>query len=300
MMEIGKTKMIKFGMLVLAILLLGACEKDINFELKAAEPLLVVDAKIEDGEPPYVVLSKSLSFFSSINPQILEGAYVHNADIFISNGILTHKLKEYPIPLLAGFTAYVYTIDITSPATAFNGQLNKNYSLKIVSEGKEYNAVTNIPSNAIKLDSIWVKVAPQNDDTLKRVLYFKATDPRGFGNFGRYFTKVNSELFLPGENSAFDDQIIDGTTFTSQLPKGFYRANKPKADSNYFQKGDTISVKFCNIPQAAYTFWNTWEFSFQAIGNPFAQPSKVIGNITNGALGAFSGYAVQYKTIVAR
>ncbi len=300
MMETSKTKMIKFGMLVLAIVLLSACEKDINFDLKAAEPLLVVDAKIEDGEPPYVVLSKSLSFFSSINPQILEGAYVHNADVFISNGILTHKLKEYPIPLIAGFTAYVYTIDITNPITAFNGQLNKSYTLKILAEGKEYNALTNIPTNAIKLDSIWVKVAPQNDDTLKRVLYFKATDPRGFGNFGRYFTKVNSELFLPGETSAFDDQIIDGTTFTSQLPKGFYRANKPKADSNYFQKGDTISVKFCNIPQSAYTFWSTWEFSFQTIGNPFAQPNKVIGNITNGALGAFSGYAVQYKTIVAQ
>ncbi len=299
-METSKTKMIKFGMLVLAIVLLSACEKDINFDLKAAEPLLVVDAKIEDGEPPYVVLSKSLSFFSSINPQILEGAYVHNADVFISNGILTHKLKEYPIPLIAGFTAYVYTIDITNPITAFNGQLNKSYTLKILAEGKEYNALTNIPTNAIKLDSIWVKVAPQNDDTLKRVLYFKATDPRGFGNFGRYFTKVNSELFLPGETSAFDDQIIDGTTFTSQLPKGFYRANKPKADSNYFQKGDTISVKFCNIPQSAYTFWSTWEFSFQTIGNPFAQPNKVIGNITNGALGAFSGYAVQYKTIVAQ
>jgi Domain of unknown function (DUF4249) len=300
MTETGKTKMIKFGMLVLAIVLLSSCEKDINFELKAAEPVLVVDAKIEDGEPPYVVLSKSLSFFSSINPQILEGAYVHNADVYISNGILTHKLKEYPIPLTAGFTAYIYTIDITNPITAFNGQLNKSYTLKILADGKEYNAVTNIPSNAIKLDSIWVKVAPQNDDTLKRVLYFKATDPRGFGNFGRYFTKVNSELFLPGETSAFDDQIIDGTTFTSQLPKGFYRANKPKVDSNYFQKGDTISVKFCNIPQSAYTFWSTWEFSFQTIGNPFAQPNKVIGNITNGALGAFSGYAVQYKTIVAQ
>jgi Domain of unknown function (DUF4249) len=299
-MEISKPKMIRFCVLVLAIVLLSACEKDINFELKASEPALVVDAKIEDGEPPFVVLSKSLSFFSTINPQILEGAYVHNADVFISNGTLTHKLKEYAIPLTAGFTAYVYTIDIASPATAFNGQLNKSYSLKIVAEGKEYNAVTNILTNAIKLDSIWVKVAPQNDDTLKRVLYFKATDPRGFGNFGRYFTKVNSELFLPGETSAFDDQIIDGTTFTSQLPKGFYRGNKPKADSNYFQKGDTISVKFCNIPQTAYTFWNTWEFSFQTIGNPFAQPSKVIGNITNGALGAFSGYAVQYKTIIAQ
>jgi hypothetical protein len=293
-------KLMKYGLLFCTVILFSSCEKDIDFKLEDSEPALVVDAKIEDGQPPFVVLTRTLGFFSSINPQILEDAYVHNADVWVSNGLVTHKLKEYPIPLLAGLTAYVYANDIGNPSTSFVGEISKNYSLRIESEGKEYNGTTSIPTNAIVLDSIWVKPVPQFSDTSKRILYFKATDPRGFGNYGRYFTKVNSEIFLPGETSAFDDQIIDGTTFTSQLPKGYYRANKPKADSNYFSRGDTISLKFCNIPQSAYTFWSTWEFSFQTIGNPFAQPNKVIGNISNGALGVFSGYSVQYKTIVAQ
>jgi Domain of unknown function (DUF4249) len=293
-------KLMKYGLLLCTVILFNSCEKDIDFKLDDAESLLVVDAKIEDGQPPFVVLTKSLGFFSSINPLILENAYIHNADVYVSNGVLTHKLKEYSIQLFAGLTAYVYANDTISPTTSFIGEISKNYSLRIVSEGKEYNAITSIPTNAIMLDSIWVTPVPQFSDTSKRILYFKATDPRGFGNYGRYFTKVNSGVFLPGETSAFDDQIIDGTTFTSQLPKGFYRPSKPTADSNYFSRGDTISLKFCNISQSAYTFWSTWEFSFQTIGNPFAQPSKVIGNISNGALGVFSGYAVQYKTIVAR
>ncbi len=32
-----------------------SCEKNIDFDLKAAETVLVVDAQIENGEPPTVV-----------------------------------------------------------------------------------------------------------------------------------------------------------------------------------------------------------------------------------------------------
>lgn len=247
-----------------------------------------------------MVLTNSLNFFSAINAQIFENAYIHNADVFVSNGVLTHKLKEYALPLPIGFTAYFYSNDVGAPINSFVGQLNSNYTLKVITNGKEYNANTFIPSNAFKLDSIWTKIAPQNTDTLKRVLFFKATDPIGYGNFGRYFTKKNSSIFLPGYNSVFDDQIIDGTTFTSLLPQGVDRNENIKSDSNFFKKGDTISVKFCNISKPAYTFWNSWEFAYQSNGNPFAQPNKVIGNISNGALGAFCGYAVQYKTLVSQ
>ena len=170
----------------------------------------------------------------------------------------------------------------------------------MVAEGKEYTSTTFIPTNAITLDSIYTRPAPLNPDTFKRTLQLKSTDPAGLGNYGRYFTKKNSGRFLPGENSVFDDQVIDGSTFTVQLPQGIDRNNPPKADSSFFKRGDTITLKYCNIPQSAYVFWSTWEFAFQGIGNPFSQPNKVLGNISNGALGAFCGYAVKYKTIISQ
>jgi len=74
----------------------------------------------------------------------------------------------------------------------------------------------------------------------------------------------------------------------------------PNGDEKFFARGDTISFKLSNIDKATYTFWNTWEFNQQSIGNPFSQPGKVIGNISNGALGAFCGYASQVGTIIAR
>ncbi|MBC7423514.1 MAG: DUF4249 family protein, partial [Ferruginibacter sp.] len=102
----------------------------------------------------------------------------------------------------------------------------------------------------------------------------------------------------PGENSVFDDQVIDGTTYQIQLQPGIDRNVHVPFDSNYFKKGDTVTVKLCNIDKSTFKFWSTWEYAFQSIGNPFAQPNKVLGNISNGALGDFYGYAAYYKTLV--
>ena len=76
--------------------------------------------------------------------------------------------------------------------------------------------------------------------------------------------------------------------------------NQP-ADINkfgYALRGDTVTLKYCNIDKTTFTFWNTWEYAFQTYANPFASPVTVIGNVSNGALGAFCGYATAYKTII--
>ncbi len=288
-----------FCMLFCFVGFLISCEKDINFDLKDAEKVLVVNAEIENNQAPKVVLTKSFSYFDTLNIALLTNSYVHDADVFVSNGILTHKLKEYSYPLFPGYNGYYYGIDSSMLATAFLGELNTNYTLKIISEGKEYLSNVFIPAINTQPDSIWFRPAPENPDTNKRILYLKATDPPGLGNYVRYFTKVNSGPFLPGENSVADDQVIDGTTYTIILPPGVDRNNLPSRDDNYFKRGDTVTLKFCNIDRSTYRFWSTWEFSYQSIGNPFSQPNTVIGNISNGALGAFSGYGAVFVTAIA-
>ncbi len=280
------------------ILLLLSCEKNISFDLNETASVLVVDAQIENGEAPLVVLTKSQSYFSEVTPELLAGSFVRNAEVYVSNGTLTHRLKEYGYTLVPGYTAYYYSIDSSSLSTAFNGEFNTNYTLRIVAEGKTYESSTRIPNLSIVPDSLYFKLAPQNPDTNKRVMMVKATDPAGLGNYVRYFTKTNSEPFYPGENSVFTDEVIDGTSYEIQLPQGIDRNDPPSDENNFFFKADTVTLKFCNITRPTYTFWNTWEFAFQSIGNPFAQPNKVIGNISNGALGAFCGYAAWYQTVV--
>ena len=285
---------------VLSILFLS-CEKNIDFDLKYAEPVLVVDAQIENGQPPTVALSKSLSFFSAISIDLLANSFVHNAEVTMSNGTLTHRLKEYNVPVGNGYSIYYYGIDSTNLATAFIGEFNKQYNLTIKVDGQVYTSKTTIPALTKIFDSLWIKPPPANVDTSKRVLMVRVIDPPGLGNYVRYYTKKNSERFLPGFNSVFNDEVVDGTTYQGQVDQGIDRnLPAPTGDEKFFTRGDTISFKLSNIDKASFNFWNTWEFNQQSIGNPFSQPGKVIGNISNGALGAFCGYASKVATIIAR
>ena len=68
------------------VLFLAGCEKTINFEPNSSTPSVVVEGIIESGQPPIVILSKSVDYFSQITPEILAASFVRNADVFISNG----------------------------------------------------------------------------------------------------------------------------------------------------------------------------------------------------------------------
>lgn len=287
----------RFVVLGLALFLFG-CEKNIDFNLKSSANKLVVEATIENRQAPVVILTKSVGFFSKISPDILSQSFVHGADVFISNGTLTHKLKEYSRTVSQGISFYFYTVDSSNLATAFVGELNHAYSLRIVSEGKEYTSATTIPNVTKRIDSLWWKQAPATTDTSKVIVIVKATDPPGFGDYVRYFTKRNSEPFYPGLNSVFDDLFIDGTTYELQVDPGVDR-NVDRNDSNrFFKRGDTVTLKLSNIDKATYDFWRTMEYSYASVGNPFSTPVKVLSNISGDALGYFGGYASQYRSII--
>ena len=281
----------------LLIVLIG-CEKKIDFTLKEQSEKLVVEATIENGQPPMIILSKSVGYFSKITPEILAQTFVHNADVFISNGTLTHKLKEYSRPLGNNIIFYFYSIDSSNLSTAFMGQLERSYSLRIVAEGKEYTSITTIPKITKRIDSIWWKKPQVTTDTTKAILMVKATDPPGYGYYIRYFTKRNSEPFYPALNSVFDDLFVDGTTYEIQVDRGVDRNAPRQDDEDFFKRGDTVTLKLSNIDKATYDFWRTMEFSYATVGDPFSTPTKVLGNISGGALGYFGGYASQYRTII--
>lgn len=308
-MEIRELKQFGFGRIggaclqifIFAIIVpffLTSCERDIDLDLKEEEPKLVVEGTIENGEPPIVVLTNSLNYFSTITPAQLTQSFVRGADVFISNGTRTHKLKEYTVPLVGNFFVSYYSTDSSNLATAIVGEFNKTYSLRIVASNQEYTATTTIPNLTKRIDSMWYKAGPPQLDSNKVIVMIKATDPPGFGDYVRYFTKRNSERFLPGLNSAFDDLFVDGTTYELQVGAGVDRNTSISEDDLFFNKGDTVTLKLSNIDKATYDFWRTIEFAYQAVGNPFSTPIKVSSNIKGNALGYFGGYASQYRTII--
>ena len=293
----------KYMFLTAAITLLLSCEKEIKLEVNNQSPKLVVDANIENDRFPVVALSSSINYFSSITPEELANTFVHDAVITISDGTKATQLKEYSFTDTSGYTVYYYTVDSNDLSSLIIGAFEKQYRLNIqTKEGNAYTATTTIPALTKKCDSMWWKPAPYANDTSLCIMVGTFADPPGLGNYVRYFTKVNSGRFLPGLQSAFDDQVVDGITYTLQFDAGWDKNSllEPTAENGYgyVHRGDTVTLKYCNIDKASYDFWNTWDVAYQSYGNPFSSPVKVLGNISNGALGAFTGYAAQYKTTI--
>jgi len=288
-----------FHLWIFVLIGLTSCEKKVEFELVDSAAKLVIEATFENNKVPFVILTKSTGYFSTIDPQLLSSSFVHGSEIRISDGTRTEVLKEYSYPLAqTNFVFYYYSVDTSNGRSTFLGKLNTKYFLRIVSEGKEYTAETTVPSITKRIDSISSRIAPNQEDSTDAIIMVKATDPAGFGDYVRYFTKRNGEALLPPFNSVFDDLVIDGTSYELQVEPGIDRNKITAGDGNFFKKGDTVVLKLCNIDKPTYDFWRTMEYSYASVGNPFATPVKVLSNISNGALGYFGGYGCQYQTII--
>lgn len=283
------------NVLIIFSLFLFSCEKDIDLKLDPSENKLVVDANIENGRPPVVFLSKSIDYFSKITPALLSESFVHNALVSVSDGSQNVKLLEDTLVDITGNKIFYYT---TPKGSLFFGKIGSTYKLNIQVGNELYTSATTIPEITRRVDSMWWEKLPFSDDPKASRVMITAKDKPGLGDYIRYFTKVNSGPFLPGFTSVYDDDIIDGKTYTIPLEKGFDKNGIFVDSLSYYKRGDTVTFKLCQIDKNTYEFWRTYEFSYQSIGNPFSSPVKIQSNISNNALGCFSGYAAQYRTLI--
>ncbi len=289
-------------LILLSCALLVSCEKEVNVNLSSGEPKLVVDGQIETNGYPFVVLTKSVGYFSKIDLNILQNSIVHGAIVKVSDGNKTIQLKEYTIDTGSNGsnTFSFYTVDTADAvARAFKGEPEKSYTLTIEAEGKTYTSITKIP--AVKgVDSVWFK-KPNGEVKVETavLMYVKYEDPDTLGNYVRYFTKRNSEPYLTSFNSTYDDQIINGTTIDSLVLMAGYNRTQEQQNFDsigYFFRGDTVTLKWCAIDKGSFKFFSTLEFVTGSIGNPFSSPVNVTSNIQGDGLGVWAGYGVQEIT----
>ncbi len=286
-------------MIGVLLLLLGgtSCEQNATIKPHHSQQSLVVEGKIESGEAPTVILTHSMDYFSTIKVAAIEKMFVHNAKISVSSGNRVVQLIEKEVDTLLGTKYYYYTPK--HPRT-FIGTPGESYTLHIETAENTYQAQTTIPLNGFSLDSVWWAPAVKGGkpDSGKALLMAKIYDPPQRGNYARYFTKRNREPFYAGLASVAEDNITNGKLFNFQLSRGVPKSEDlDLEDFGYFLRGDTVTLKFCNIDKATYQFWSTWEYAWSNTGNPFSTPTEVKGNIS-GALGYWGGYQVQYKRII--
>src|SRR5579872_5305071 len=79
------------------IIAFASCQKEVHINLGTSPTQVVVEGAIETKLPPYVILTSTVGFFSSVNYSTLESSFLHGAKITVSDGAKTITLKEYTI-----------------------------------------------------------------------------------------------------------------------------------------------------------------------------------------------------------
>ncbi len=279
----------------LLISLFMACEKNITVSLPDSQPQIVVEGYIEDGQFPWVVVTKSDGFFNPIDSSSLQKLVISNALVTVSDGLQTDTLPLIIDPFRFPYLYY--------KALHLKGEIGKTYALRVViPDGQVLTATTSI-APPIPLDSTWFKVQ-EGMDSLGFV-WGHLTDPDTVNNCYRWLAKRATEdddYIAPG-GSVFEDRFINGKSFDFGYARGHIPNSEKDEDLNeeagYYKVGDTIYVKFCTIDYANFYFWRTAETQSSTNGNPFASPSALKGNI-KGGLGIWGGYAVTFDTIYAK
>jgi len=303
---------IYFLTIALLLLLLSSCEEEFIPDAVSDPEEIVVEGYIEAGEqalPPYVILTRSVPFFTRIGVDDLNDLFIHDAEVrVIHQGqetmleeVCWNDFNEQEQELLQlildrldvkfdslgiNFCAYL------DPEFQLEGEIGESYDL-IVDIGEErLTATTSIPPH-VPLDSLrFVRPSGDIPDSLFEMRGY-VSDPVDQANFYRYFTSVNLSLFEAGYNSVADDLFFNGLSFEFPLPKSEPRNETPNLRTfGLYVEGDTVGVRWCNIDEPHFRFWSTLEFNALNQG-PFSSYTRVDSNV-EGGIGIWGGYSVSY------
>lgn len=288
-----------------------SCEKDITVDLPKAEEKLIVEGTIDLDEFAMVILTKNSSYFDIMTTETVNNSIIRDnqATVIVSNGIIYDTLEPTSIEKWPHF-AYI--------GTKIRGEIDKEYSLKILYNEKEYFATTIIP-DTVGIDSVWFEKVDGFDGL--GFLGMNWTDPSQIGNNYLVTTKNHGEqkyFFRPYFSMHIMDDILFNGQIMSYTPifKGFehndyyndyYDPNvidTPEEDSLYyvnaffFKYGDTVSIKLSTVDANSYKFWSSWYRNYMTEGNPFTNPASIKTNIEGApANGYWMGYGSYIKTV---
>ena len=304
-----RVKDIKYSVSILSILLLGGCIEDYVPSTEETKQELVVEGFIEAGDgsaPAYVLITKSIPFLSTIELSTFDDLFVNEAIVTVNDGTNTVELIELCLedlpPAIKEIAAQVLGFDPDSTSLnicayvdildQLDRKIGGKYDLKIETGASIVTATTTIPSFIPLTKLRWDNPPGTPSDTLAR-LWVTIADNENEANFYRFFTEENNNGFVIPFSSVTDDAFFNGQDFEFPLNKAERRDGD--FDPNTFglyNRGDSIRIKWMNIDEAHFDFWNTLEFSRNNSG-PFSSFNRVSSNV-DGALGIWGGYAVGF------
>jgi len=259
------------GMIIL-ILTLNSCEKIIDIELEDSKESIVIEATMTNTSNPFIVkVSKTTPYF---------GEQTNNP---VSGAVVTVKSEKGVIKYFKEVSPGLYTYDRN---IAFPGFL---YIITVEYEGVKYTAKSfmNEPVSISDLGFSYFEGYGILKSGYKVNVFL--SDPVEVENYYRikYFINGKQSSAMGGE-SLYTDQLFNG--------QGVGLGQRWLV----FKASDTLTVELQTIDKAAYDYFSTLESITGLDIMQTVAPANPISNFNNGALGYFSAYTLDRKTVVIK
>ena len=289
-------------------ILLTSCEKDFTIDVKGNEPMLVVEAYInnEMRQYNYVILSRSLDYLSldfqstpvtNATVTITEGERVGND--YKWNPSTKWQLSPTSIPGIPPLFKNIYFDPqlATDSSKALLGKPGKSYLLEIAEGGNKYSAITTLLL-PVQIDSLttgfkYIDEEDGNKQKYRITNHYKDPDTLGNTQLVLYRFSENRNRF--GWGSFFGNR--NSSTGTDELTNGEYmHLTHPRG----YLAGDTVNYHMASVTRDVYNFWQSFN-NARNNGGPFATPVTLTSNISGpNVTGCFSGMSLSSKTIIIK
>ncbi|MGO9481605.1 MAG: DUF4249 domain-containing protein [Candidatus Kryptoniota bacterium] len=278
-MNKGLFKSSKFVFASVLIFGISSCQKVVSVDLNQANPQIVIEGLVNDtGGIDSVTVNMTGDYFTPS----LSFPPVANAMVVISdNAGETDTLNEVQ-------SGVYYS---SNP----KGVSGSTYSLKVVANGKEYDAVSLMPQK-VDIDSFYsVKTTNPFGGESSYEFYVTFRDPSQQGNYYRIVPHDNAIPLdsLNGEGGGihiYDDEFINGNEVSYEFRIG-----------GHVNAGDTVSVDLLCIDKNVYEYLSTLRTTIETDRSPTSlAPANPNTNLTNGALGYFSAYTIDTRAIIIK
>jgi hypothetical protein len=301
----------KIAFLLLLIMGLNSCSKEVKIDILGFEENLVIDGSIETGTPAIVLLSNSKDIYASTDINSYLSGFISGATVTVSNGTITDTLIEIctdNLPAGLDSVAAVYfsvpieqLVDLHLCAyvsTGIVGEVGKTYTLKVIHNNKTYTSSTKIENPTVLDNLFWKEQANLPGYGFS---WAKITDSPIMGDAYRWEVKNLSDVSFSKPFQPFtDDRFYNGLTFEFSVenPMSFKDTIIENQYKGYYKLGDTIVVKFSKLGKKEYQFFEKKYNQIFSGGNPFATPTNIPSNIEGGALGVWAGFSPWYDTLI--
>ena len=320
--------------LLLISIILFSCQEEITLDLPKADDKLVIEGSIENGFPPYVIITKNGGYFDPIDSETFNNLFVDdiesveiwyndNDGIKLDSVILEQITFFDSLPPIYTDIDYLTSLDENGvPVTPYDfSKSGRTYYLEIKWNDQIITSSTTIPE-VTPLDCLWVEKSENSDEEYEYDIRGLYSDPADQDNYIIVKSKRVQHFEFTDKDSleclaanvpdgslkiidAGSDILINGQSFETYFPRpkdqgfptGNYNAYHTEiCDEDTLEfKEDIVMIKYSQIDEPSLKFWRGLVRQVGTNGNPFAEPLNLVSNINNG-LGVFTGYgSVYYK-----